>query len=80
MRTFLRDVKSGLFFEGRGKWTSNPERALDFKLIRRAIRHAEKAGLQGAELVVASGNPAHLTILPGEILYLPHESSTKWHD
>src|SRR6266436_4313381 len=32
MRTFLRDVESGLYFSRHGKWTPDPERALDFKL------------------------------------------------
>src|SRR5438034_11176398 len=60
MRTFLRDIQSGLYFSGRGKWTPKLDRALNFKLINRAVRHVEKAGLRGVELVVGSGDAPDL--------------------
>ncbi len=64
MRTFLRDMESGLYFSRHGKWTPDPERALDFKLVNRAIRHAERIGLRGVELVVGSAGAPRLTALP----------------
>jgi len=77
MRTFLRDIQSGLYFKECGKWTPDPERARDFKLINRAIRHAEKTGLRGVELIVASADPRQLTALPVELM---HSTIGRWHD
>jgi len=71
MRAFLRDIQSGLYFSGRGKWTSNLDRALNFKLINRAVSHVEKAGLRGVELVVVSGDAP---TLPHYLL----EFCTRW--
>ena len=80
MRTFLRDIQSGLYFRGRGKWTPNLARALNFKLINRAIKHAEKAGLRGIELVVASADAPHLIALPVGMLHPRSHLLDKWHD
>ena len=80
MKTFLRDIHSGLYVRGRGKWTPDPDRALNFKLINRAVKHVEKAGLRGVELVVASAKPVHLTALPFGVLHPLSHSLDRWHD
>ena len=80
MRTLLRDIQTGLYFRGRGKWTPNPAMALNFKLVNRAIKHAEKTGLRRVELVVASADGPHLTALPVEMLHSLSHSLDKWHD
>jgi len=80
MRAFLRDIQSGLYFGGRGKWTPNLDRALNFRLINRAVRHVEKTGLRGVELVVVSGDAPHLTALPVGILHPLAHPLDKWHD
>ena len=80
MRAFLRDIQSGLYFSGRGKWTPKLDRAWNFKLINRAVRHVEKAGLRGVELVVVSGDAPHLTALPVGILHPLAHPLDKWHD
>ena len=80
MRAFLRDIQSGLYFSGRGKWTPKLDRALNFRLINRAVRHVEKAGLRGVELVVASAKPVHLTALPFGVLHPLSHSLDRWHD
>lgn len=77
MRTFLRDIESGLYFSRHGKWTPDPQTALDFRLVKRAIKHAEKIGLRGVELVVGSTGAPHLTALP---VGLMHPASDRWHD
>jgi len=41
MRTLLRNTATGLYFEGPDRWTSDPARALDFKMIDRAIKFIE---------------------------------------
>jgi hypothetical protein len=80
MRAFLRDIQSGLYFSGRGKWTPKLDRALNFKLINRAVRHVEKARLRGVELVVVSGDAPHLTALPVGILHPLAHPLHRWHD
>ena len=80
MRAFLRDIQSGLYFSGRGKWTPNLDRALNFKLINRPVRHVEKAGLREVELVVASADPIQLTALPVGLLHPASHSLDRWHD
>ena len=80
MRAFLRDIQSGLYFSGRGKWTPKLDRAWNFKLINRAVRHVEKAGLRGVELVVVSGDAPHLTALPVGILHPLAHPLDRWHD
>ena len=77
MKTFLRDLQSGLYLRSRGTWTSDPQMALDFKRIIRAVEHAERTGLQGVELVVASpGSPQPTALDVG----LTHPGRTNWHD
>jgi len=71
MRTFLRHIQSGLYFGRHGMWTSNPNQALDFKLVNWAIRYAEKDELWGVELVVGSAHAAGLTALPVGLMHPP---------
>jgi hypothetical protein len=80
MQAFLRDTKNGYYLCGRGRWTSGLERAYDFKSIERAIKHAEKNRLQGVELIVASGDPPHITALSDEILHPVKHSLTRSYD
>lgn len=70
-------MESGLYFSRHGKWTPDPERALDFKLVNRAVRHAERIGLRGVELVVGSAGAPHLTALP---VALMNPAADRRHD
>jgi hypothetical protein len=80
MKTFLRDIQSGLYLRGRGEWTPDPHRALNFKLVNRAIKHAEKVGLRGVELVLAAADSPRLTALPVGVGHLRTQSLARWHD
>jgi hypothetical protein len=53
MRTLLKRVSSGLYYQGPDRWTTNPADALDFKMIDRALKFIEKWNLQGVELAFA---------------------------
>ncbi len=77
MRAFLRDIQSGLYFSRHGNWTPDPERARDFKVVNRAIKHAERSGLRGVELVVGSAGVPDLTALPVGLMHPPVD---RWHD
>jgi len=80
MRTFLRDIRTGLYFKACGEWTPDPSQALSFKLINNAIKRADRMGLRGVELVVRSANPPQMTALPVEILDNARHSCGRWHD
>lgn len=53
MRTLLRNVKTGLYFQGPDKWTGDPSEALDFRLIDRALKLIESLRLEGVEVAFA---------------------------
>ena len=50
MRTVLRKVHNGLYFQGPDQWTNNPAQAFDFKLIDRALQFVEKWELKDVEV------------------------------
>ena len=53
MRTLLRSIQTGLYFQGPDKWTTNPDEALDFKSIDRAVNFVETWTLKEMELAFA---------------------------
>ena len=53
MRTLLRSIPTGLYFQGPDKWTGNPAEALDFKSINRALQFVETWALKEMELAFA---------------------------
>lgn len=72
MRTLLRKVPSGLFFQGPDKWTSDPAEALDFRMIDRALRFIEQWHLQEVELVFAFNDRPQVTRVPAERMALKY--------
>jgi hypothetical protein len=54
MKTLLRSAQTGLYVQSAQDWTGQPEEALDFKTMSRAIRFAEKAGFRKMELAFVS--------------------------
>jgi hypothetical protein len=53
MRTLLRKVSNGMYFQGPDRWTTDPVQAHDFKMIDRALLFIGKCNLTGVELVFA---------------------------
>lgn len=53
MRTILRKSKLQLFFQGPDKWTTDPQRAFNFKSIDRALQFIEKWRLRDVEVAFA---------------------------
>ena len=64
MRTLLRKVTSGLFFQGPDKWTNNPAEALNFKTIDRAIEFVQTWNLKEMELAFAFNDFSSVTRVP----------------
>ena len=50
MRTLLKHTRTGLFFQGPGRWTDSPERAYDFRFTERALQYAATWDLSKVEL------------------------------
>ena len=66
MRTLLRNTATGLFFQGPDQWTSDPAKALDFKMIDRALDFIETWSLKDMELAFAFRGAHNVTAVPPE--------------
>ena len=66
MRTLLRKISSGLFFQGPDQWTSNPAEARNFKTIDRAIEFVQTWNLEEMELAFAFNDFSPVTRVPIE--------------
>jgi hypothetical protein len=64
MKTLLRKVSNGLYFQGPDQWTSDPAIAHNFKLIDRAVDFAQKWGLQDVEIAFAFVDLGEVTSMP----------------
>ena len=64
MRTLLRKVSTGLYFEGPDRWTSSPARAHNFKMIDRAIEFVERWKLKDMEIAFAFDDFGQVTRVP----------------
>jgi len=53
MRTLLRKSSTGAYFGGADRWTANPEDAVDFKMIDRALDFIDKWQLRDVEVAFA---------------------------
>ena len=66
MRTLLRKIPSGLFFQGPDRWTGNPAEAFNFKSIDRALAFVEKWNLREVELAFGFKGSHSVTKVPLE--------------
>jgi len=64
MRTLLRKVSTGLYFQGPDQWTGNPAQAHNFKMIDHALNFVEKWHLQDMELAFAFEDFGEVTTVP----------------
>jgi hypothetical protein len=61
MRTLLRRVSSGLYFQGADQWTADPELARNFRSIDRALEFVRTWRLRGVELAFAFQDSNNIT-------------------
>jgi hypothetical protein len=66
MRTLLRRIPTGLFFQGPDKWTSDPAEALNFKSIDRALEFVQTWQMKEMELAFAFNDVPSITRVPLE--------------
>jgi hypothetical protein len=64
MKTLLRRISTGEFFEGPDQWTTNPGKAHNFKMIDRAIEFVDRWQLQGVELAFVFDDYSDVTTVP----------------
>lgn len=53
MKTLLRHTRNGLYFKGPERWTEDPDQALDFRFVDRAISYISTWELKNVELALA---------------------------
>ena len=75
MKTLLRKVSTGLYFQGPDKWTSNPGQAHNFKMIDRALQFIKKWNLQDVEVAFAFEDRGSVKRVPIEKLTLHYSES-----
>jgi len=66
MRTLLRRVSSGMYFQAADQWTPDPDQAHNFRSIDRALEFVRTWKLRGVELAFAFQNSDSVTTAPVE--------------
>jgi hypothetical protein len=61
MRTLLRHIPSGKYFQSLDKWTIKAQKAHDFKLGSRALKFVAATGFRDMELVLRLETPPRTT-------------------
>jgi hypothetical protein len=64
MRTLLRKVSTGLYFQGPDQWTRKPGEAHNFKMIDHAVQFVQRWKLQDVELAFAFDDEKKVTRVP----------------
>jgi len=64
MKTLLRRVSTGLYFQGPDQWTSDATQAHNFKMIDRAVEFVDRWHLYDVELAFAFDDPEDVTLVP----------------
>src|SRR5205823_4677451 len=57
MKTLLRRVSTGLYFQEADRWTHDPDEACNFKTIDHALDFIKRWQLRGVELAFCFDNP-----------------------
>jgi hypothetical protein len=70
MKTLLRKVSNGLFFQGPDRWTDNAAEGLNFRSIDRALDFIKNYNLQDIELAFAFDDSETVTVSPVEKINL----------
>ena len=66
MRTFLRHMATGQYFQSLEKWTFDRDDAYDFGLVSRAMKIAHKLHIPDLELVLSFDGPEPAPATPFE--------------
>ncbi len=72
MKTLLRRIPSGLYFEGPDRWTRDAGRAFNFKSIDRALDFIAAWDLKEVELAFSFNGGSDVTAVPLEKIVLKY--------
>jgi hypothetical protein len=64
MKVFLRDIRSGWYYQGPSEWTPEQDRALDVRQAARAVALAFEAHLWDVEILLCYEDPRYNLVLP----------------
>ena len=64
MKVFLRNTKTGWYFQEPSKWTPAQEEALDLAQVARAVERIFEAHLENVEILLCYDDPRYDLILP----------------
>jgi hypothetical protein len=67
MRTLLRHTETGLYLQGPGKWTSNPEVACDFRFVDRARQFIRTWELEKVAIVFSFEDSQTIAAIISEV-------------
>ncbi|MGO8930817.1 MAG: hypothetical protein ACLQU3_28500 [Limisphaerales bacterium] len=68
MRTFLRHIATGQYFQSLERWTPDRDDAYDFGIIAKAMKVAHKTRVPDLELVLSLDDPDEVAATPFEKL------------
>lgn len=66
MRTFLRHIATGQYFQSLDKWTPDRDDAFDFGIVSKAVKIARKLRIPELELVLSFDDPEQAAATPFE--------------
>ncbi len=75
MRTLLRKVSTGLYYQGPDRWTSAPSEAHNFKMIDRALAFVQQWHLPDMEIAFAFDDIDEVTRVPIDKIELRYSES-----
>ena len=64
MKTLLRKISTGAYFQGPDQWTGDPGKAHNFKMIDRAIEFVDRWQLHDVELAFVFDDYEEVTTVP----------------
>jgi hypothetical protein len=76
MRTLLKKISTGSYFQGPDQWTNDPVQAFDFKSIDHGLQFVQKWKLKGVELVFAFKNSRTVRRVPAEKISIGYDEET----
>jgi hypothetical protein len=75
-RVFLRDVRSGEYYAGPDRWTSQMEEAQDFEDGLEALDASANSGREHLEIVATSGEGSVDLVVP--VVWKPRKQRVKF--
>ena len=79
MKVFLRNTKTGWFYQGPSRWTPEQAVALDLVQVARAVERIFEAHLEDVEILLSYEDPRYDLVLPVPASPSRHPPSARPH-